>query len=145
MFSAKKLAITGLVAGALLAVPTAAMAAPTTGEVQAPPAAVGAADPTVYGVHLDEVGVVFASSPNTKLHGSARGYSAGNWVNVWVREQGTTKWKDLGGAIVDNPADFTIEKRLPTDGGKNYEVQISMGSYPDESYSEIHRYITNYM
>lgn len=136
MRSIAKIAAIATMSLALLSAPAVASAAPVE-HVHAPDA-VAAQSQGAYSVHLDRPARFMDHGSTYNLHGSATGYVAGNWVNIWVREAGSTQWIDAGGRHVANAADFTVPMEAKGHSQKKYEVQISIGAYPQERYSEIH-------
>lgn len=80
-----------------------------------------------------------ASKPGVLL-GRSTGFSDWNWVNVWIRPRGSSVWVDGGGNWV-RAGLFRVPVAYPDSGV--WEVQLSLGAYPFEQYSEIEKVVVS--
>lgn len=142
----------GLLAAAAVATPVAASAATVSGD--SPTAAPG----TVAAVVVDDdatptptdpgvttptpAGVSIVSAPSSWVRYvpmpmtlSSFGFSRGNWVNVWVTAPDGTRESQDGHFIrnTDEPKAFANFCHGPG----TYQVQVSMGAWPEEQWSNI--------
>ena len=138
----------GIIAAAAISLPLAASAASAEELAPAPTTAITVVDPapiadapTLVGTPLP-ASVTITGAPDTwvqyapmPMQLATTGFSAGNWVNVWVTNPDGTRESQDGHLTKKEgtPAAFANFMH----GKGTYKVQISMGAWPEEQWSQI--------
>ncbi len=84
-----------------------------------------------YSVTIDSVPTHVAPGKPFNVTGHTTGFSAGNWINAWVRLPDGQQFDD--GGIVTSGGSFTIPMTLTYPGAQ--KIQISAGKWPTEQWS----------
>lgn len=108
-------------------------------DVMPPPVsgALKGTDQGPYSVTIDKFPSTLSNKTNN-ITTSSTGFSDGNWLNVWIRPVGTSTWLDDGGNWVPSGSGVSSSISLPYSATPTqWEVQVSLGQFPNEQYSQI--------
>lgn len=89
--------------------------------------------PVNYSVSITSVPSKARAASQVFIAGKSTGFSNGNWVNAWITDQSGHQ-VSAGGNWV-KAGKFTLPVSFQKAG--NYTVQLSLGQYPEEQYSQI--------
>lgn len=84
-----------------------------------------------YSVTIDAIPTTATPGERLTITGHTTGFSAGNWINAWVRLPNGTQVDD--GGLVAADGSFTIPVTLEYSGTNT--VQVSAGTWPSEQWS----------
>ena len=96
-----------------------------------PPALRGSASSDNYSVTIDSAPASAAPGQRVSITGHTTGFSAGNWVNAWIRLPDGTQVDD--GGLIAADGTFTIPMTFEYPGTNT--IQISAGTWPAEQWS----------
>ena len=98
------------------------------------PKTLGAADSAVqYSVTITNIPSQARAASQVMVRGTSKGFSDGNWVNAWITGPDGIQ-RSAGGNWV-RAGKFALPVSFPSAG--KYTVQLSLGAYPEEQYSQI--------
>lgn len=89
-------------------------------------------DSPTFTVSIDNAPTSAASGQALQISGRTTGFSAGNWINAWVRLPDGSQLDD--GGLIANGDQFTLPMTLVQPGVN--QIQFSAGAWPAEQWSQ---------
>lgn len=97
------------------------------------PRTAGAQQQTSYSVTITSVPAKARAATQVYINGRSTGFSDGNWVNAWIIRPNGSQYSAGGNWV--KAGKFALPVSFQSAGA--YQVQLSLGQYPQEQYSQI--------